>query len=148
MRSRRSQPLAAGFSPLPEAPGTWLLHTASAPTPASPFSLHWGLLEHTAHTSVMPLLLDQLGLARGMPELSRDRTQHQEARGEGTRFRTVTCDIVLFLRLASVCPAPDLWACSQETLLLPSLINKSSKGRTGAGMEDSSLRFMASDFPT
>ena len=45
----------------PEAPGTWLLRTASCPSPASPFSLQWGLLEHTAHTSIGPLLLDQLG---------------------------------------------------------------------------------------
>lgn len=67
----------------PEAPGTWLLRTASSPSPASPFSLQWGLLEHTAHTSIAPSLLDQLGLARGTPEAR--GTEPNTTRREGKR---------------------------------------------------------------
>ena len=85
---------------------------------------------------------------QGHARSTRDGAQHHETRGEETCSRTVTCDTVSFLRLANVCPAPDLWAYSQETLLLPSLINKSSTGRAGARTEDSNLCFMASDFPT
>ena len=72
--------------------------------------------------STVHSLLGQLRLIRHMPGRRRDGSQHHQKQRKEKCFRTVTHNVFLFLRLADVCPAPDLWAHSQETLLLTSII--------------------------